>query len=116
MCRGSAANFHSDTITLEEHLGCATCEGRCPDLFYANRLIWQIWILVNTQWRVTFGSLTGLDYVALKVVTDALDIDLSPGILHSIKALEMWTLDYQSKEQKQKLDKANKTSKKTRRR
>lgn len=116
MCKGSAANFKSTEITLEEHLGCATCEGRCPDLYYANRLIWQIWILVNTQWRVTFGSITGLDYVALKVVTDALDIDLSPGILHSIKALEMWTLDYQSKEQKQKLDKANKTTRKTKRR
>lgn len=111
MCKSSVAISQLGDKSIEEHLGCYNCEAKCPDLFYANELIWQIWILVNTQWRVTFGAITGLDYNALKIVTEALDVPLTPGILQAIKALEMWTLDYQSKEQQKKLKDQNKSIK-----
>lgn len=111
MCKSSVAISQLKNITIDEHLGCSKCKARCPDLLYANELIWQIWILVNTQWRVTFGSITGLDYNALKIVTEALDVPLTPGILQAIKALEMWTLDYQSKEQQKKSKEQSKFNK-----
>ena len=111
MCKSSVAISQLDDKSVEEYLGCSECKSRCPDLMYANELIWQIWILVNTQWRVTFGAMIGLDYNALKVVTDTLDVTLTPGILQAIKALEMWTLDYQAKEQQRKMKEQNKSTK-----
>lgn len=111
MCKSSVAISQLGDNSIEEYLGCYNCEAKCPDLFYANELIWQIWILVNTQWRVTFGTITGLDYNALKIVMEALDVSLTPGILQAIKALEMWTLDYQSKEQQRKMQEQNKFNK-----
>lgn len=111
MCKSSVAISQLGDKSITEYLGCANCEAKCPDLMYSNELIWRIWILVNTQWRVTFGGITGLDYNALKVVADALDVPLTPGILQAIKALEMWTLDYQSKEQKKKFKDQSKSTK-----
>jgi hypothetical protein len=47
---------------------------------------------VQTQWRVSFGGLVGLDYPAMFQMADRLGIETPPGMLSKIKALELSTI------------------------
>jgi hypothetical protein len=47
---------------------------------------------VQTQWRVSFGGLVGLDYPAMFQMAEFLGIEMSPGTLAKVKALEIATL------------------------
>lgn len=59
-----------------------------------NRDIWLLWANVNTQWRIAGmeGTPIGLDYNAVKIVAETLDIELTPANLHKLQALENATL------------------------
>ena len=56
---------------------------------------------VRTQWRVgVFGAhgfmgpcLIGLDYSAIAVTAEMLEIDISPAVLHKLQALELFEIN-----------------------
>ncbi len=79
-------------------MDCSICEGRCPDLWPDNYPAWELWIRVQTQWRVApSGDLIGLDYSALYQVAKSLDIEMTRANLEKIQALEVWTLNRKRK-------------------
>lgn len=59
---------------------------------------WTLWLAVQTQWRVSFGGLLGLDYPAMFQMAEFMGIEMSPGALAKIKALELSTLKRSHKE------------------
>lgn len=76
---------------------CQTCEYRMPELMPVNIKAYTIWSKCYTQLKyAAFGSgmgavvsiPTGLDYNAVKLVADLLDIELSPGDFLKIQVLE----------------------------
>ena len=56
----------------------------------------ELWLAVNTQWRVGM-SLVGLDYNVLFKMADRLEIDLSPCVMKKIRRLEIHTIANQGK-------------------
>lgn len=71
---------------------CTSCEGRCPDIMPENLEAWQLWLVVNTQWRTGFGGAAGLDYVAVFAVAEVYGLEVTPALFRKIKALEMYEL------------------------
>lgn len=73
---------------------CLSCEyGKHPELMPGNLEAWSLWLAVQTQWRVSFGGLVGLDYPAMFQMAEFMGIEMSAGTLAKIKALEMATLN-----------------------
>jgi hypothetical protein len=58
----------------------------------ANAEAWSLWLAVQTQWRASFGGLLGLDYPAMFQMAEFLGVEMSPGTLAKMKALEFSTL------------------------
>lgn len=96
----------ADYCTMCRDLGkddhCQTCEDRQPELWLENEEAFALWVNVQTQWRYSsFGPgmggsvpiICGLDYTAVRVVADTMDIEFSPGLLHKIQALEQLELE-----------------------
>lgn len=75
-------------------LSCATCADRRPDIWANNRDVWLLWAKVHTQWRIAGmdGVPIGLDYNAVKIVAETLDIVITPANLTKLQALENATL------------------------
>lgn len=71
---------------------CSTCEQRAPVLDPVNYDVWDLWSSVLTQWRSVAGMdrivFLGLDYQAVAVVAEALDIEITPAILNKLRLLE----------------------------
>lgn len=61
--------------------------------------MWQLWGFVSTQWRIGMNGPTALDYNAMYAVADSLCLDVTPGVLRKIQALESATLDHWHKKQ-----------------
>jgi len=57
---------------------------------------WELWLLVQTQWRVSFAGMTGLDYLAVKEVAAVVGIDWDEEIFTKIKGVEWHELYKQS--------------------
>ena len=72
---------------------CVDCEWRRPELDPANHDALELWLELQTQWRVGFSGPTGLDYPAVYAEAQRLDIDLSNCVIRKIKALERLTLN-----------------------
>ena len=80
---------------------CGKCEWRCPDLWPENRESWELWNVAKTQWRTGVmgaGGMigpcpVGLDYVAVYQVAKTLNIDITPGLLYCLQALEFYELN-----------------------
>lgn len=77
---------------------CKSCEGRCPKLWPENTGIWELWQKINTQWRVGFGGVVGLDYAAIPYIAEVMDYEITPVDLDKIKVLEIYTLKKQKEE------------------
>jgi hypothetical protein len=73
----------------DKKIKCRTCEARCPEIMPENREVWQLWIYVNTQWRVSNGGIVGLDYTAVFAIAEVYGIELTPALCRKIKALEI---------------------------
>jgi len=58
----------------------------------------ELWLEVKTQWRASGFGLIGLDYVAVQLEADRLEIDLSRSCMRKIKKLERVELKRQSRE------------------
>ncbi len=76
----------------DNKIKCRTCEARCPEIMLENREIWQLWIYVNTQWRVSNGGIVGLDYTAVFAIAEVYGIELTPALCRKIKALEIYEI------------------------
>jgi len=79
---------------------CQTCEALCPKLIQENKEAWQLWTATRTQWRTSFGGIVGLDYTALLNVAGIYAINVNPGMMRKIKALENYELERCAKEGK----------------
>lgn len=69
-------------------MDCNSCPNQCPELNQDNLPAWELWATVQTQWRTDMGQLVGLDYNALYLVAESLNIRMTPGNLQRIKSLE----------------------------
>ena len=49
---------------------------------------WELALACQTQLRTSFGGLVGLDYNAVFHVADVLGIEVTPGTLRKLRALE----------------------------
>ena len=70
----------------------STCEWEAPELIPENTEALSFWLEIQTQWRVGMSGPTGLDYPALYLEAERLEVDLSNCLMKKIKALERQTL------------------------
>src|SRR5690554_1446570 len=68
---------------------CALCPDRSPKLLPENREAWTLWILANTQWRVSGFSPIGLDYPAVFQIAEIYGIQVTPALFFKLKSLEL---------------------------
>ena len=54
---------------------------------------------VQTQWRISFGGLVGLDMTAVSTIADILGIELTPPTYKILKGLELHILQQQRTKQ-----------------
>ena len=52
----------------------------------------MLWGAVQSQWRVGFNGPTGLDYLAVKLVADTLNMEWDETLVKHLQALEGATL------------------------
>lgn len=76
---------------------CGTCEGRCPDLAPENADAWGLLIAAQTQMRTGGLGVLGFDYLAIRYVASVTGVDVTPGILRKIQAVERHILNKQGK-------------------
>lgn len=57
----------------------------------------RLWILTRTQLRVGMNGVYGLDYVAVKQTAKIYGINLAPGVMDKIRALEYDMLEEASR-------------------
>ena len=67
---------------------CTGCEHVPPALMDENQEAWYLWRHVQTQLRVSFGGIIGVDYTAVHHVAEALGIEMDTAMLHKMQALE----------------------------
>ncbi len=67
---------------------CAGCEHEPPALMDENQEAWYLWRHVQTQLRVSFGGIVGVDYTAVRHVAEMLGIEMDTAMLHKMQALE----------------------------
>ena len=75
-----------------------------PKLLKENRDAWELFEASCSQLRVSFSGPIGLDYVAMKVVADAMDIKLDEMLMRKIKALELNLVNQMNQDITKKLD------------
>lgn len=77
---------------MKKNTDCGTCEGRQPAVYEVNRPAWILWTLVSTQWRVGMSGPVGLDYGAIEQLARLYEINLTPGVMAKLRALEALVL------------------------
>ena len=68
-------------------------------------MVLLLWQTVQSQWRVGFAGPTGLDYTAVKVIADTLEIEWNEQLLKHLQILEGAMLKHLSEEAKKAADK-----------
>ena len=58
-----------------------------------NRPAWALWLTVSTQWRVGMNGPVGLDYGAVQQMAKLYEINLTPGVMTKLRALEVLVLE-----------------------
>lgn len=56
-----------------------------PDLDY----VWNLWVLIRTQMRYSFGGVAGLDYPAVLKTAEALEYEVTHYDFTGLQVLEM---------------------------
>ncbi len=82
---------------------CAPCRFLCPELLPGNFEAMDLWLMVNTQWRIGFISTaagtqtvkTGLDFPAVLAIAEINQAEMTPELFDKIKALELYELKRQ---------------------
>lgn len=80
--------------------GCGDCPSRCPPIDPANDEAIELWGLVSTQWRASFGGLLGLDYSAVARVAEIHGFDLDDRLFGKLQTMERQVLLRQEEDQK----------------
>jgi hypothetical protein len=75
-------------VKAKRNENCLQCDYNSPALLEQNQTAFHLWQLCNTQFRQGVNGLTGLDYMAVKQISKIYDIELSPGVMTKIRALE----------------------------
>jgi hypothetical protein len=57
---------------------------------------WDLWTMVQTQWRASGFGLIGLDYPAVRLVAEAMEIAWTGDLLSQIRAMESKTLEWEN--------------------
>ena len=65
-----------------------------------NHVAMYLWKNIATQWRSSFNGVVGLDYSALNIVANILDIELNIELFSKIRVLESLTLEKVYKDKK----------------
>lgn len=68
--------------------------------------VFLLWMAIQSQWRMGFSGATGLDYPAVKLVADTLDIEWNEMTLRHLQILEGAMLKHMSDEIKKAEKKA----------
>ena len=71
---------------------CPQCVNACPELLPENDEALELWRASGSQWRAGGMGVIGLDYPAVFLVADKLDIDVDHVMLHKIQAMEQAAL------------------------
>jgi hypothetical protein len=50
--------------------------------------VWELWCQCSTQLRTTLAGAVGIDYNAMFQVAGALGIEITPGIMKKVNAME----------------------------
>lgn len=77
---------------------CSVCPGRCPELWTPNKEAWELWLAVDTQWRVAAFAVVGLDLPAVFMIADLFEIPVDKGLFQKLKLLERYELNRAKKE------------------
>nr|NSL47526.1 DUF1799 domain-containing protein [Dendrosporobacter quercicolus DSM 1736] len=73
-------------------INCHGCKGSCPAICPGNRRVFELWRLVNTQWRVGLGGMIGLDYTAVFRIAAVYRMKITPGLFEKLRQLELRAL------------------------
>ena len=57
---------------------------------------WDLWTMVQTQWRASGFGLIGLDYPAVRLVAESVGILWTGDLLSQIRAMESKTMEWQN--------------------
>lgn len=72
---------------------CTGCAHEPPALMDENQEAWYLWRHVQTQLRVSFGGIVGVDYTAVHHVAAMLGVEMDTAMLHKMQALETVLLE-----------------------
>jgi len=67
-----------------------------PELAAEFAELWELWVAVQTQWRVAFGGVVGLDYGAVCATAEMMLIEVTPVVFARLQRLEGATLQRQA--------------------
>ena len=72
-------------------------------LWPENRPVWELWLAVQTQWRVGMAGATGLDYSAVAAVMHLQGVPRKerPELLALLRVLEGEALEYWAQQRKE---------------
>jgi hypothetical protein len=68
-------------------------------LWEPNLDIWELWLAVNTQWRVAAFSLVGLDLPAVLQMAEIFEIPADKALVQKMKLLESYELNRAAKKE-----------------
>lgn len=66
------------------------------------RAAFRLWQSSQTQLRVAFGGPIGLDYVAVRIVAEAIGVEMDAETLEALQVLEAEFLDVWEEEQQKR--------------
>ncbi|MGB0695365.1 MAG: DUF1799 domain-containing protein [Rhodospirillaceae bacterium] len=75
-------------------------------LWRRNLPVWRLWVAVQGQWRFSEGMPTGLDFTAVKAMSEAMGITMNQRISEDIRTLEAVAGDIQRKQIRRKMEQA----------
>ncbi len=62
-------------------------------LWTPNQEAWELWLAVDTQWRVAAFAVVGLDFSAVFEVAEVFEIVVDKGLFQKLKLLERYELE-----------------------
>jgi len=69
-----------------------------PEILPGAAGYWELWLAVQTQWRAAAFGLIGLDYAAVRMVAETMDMQWDDDTLHIMMTLENKELEAQAKD------------------
>ena len=80
---------------------CSQCPHAEPKIPEEDADTWDLWTAIQTQWRVAFGGLVGLDYPAVFQVAAVMGIEIDDLILKKVQGLELHVIAESGKKEEE---------------